>query len=120
MRVTYNGKTIELLGSEEMSIDKEAVGTQIVTASGKIVYEMIGVRKRPTFRYEYLPLSDYQTLAGWAAAHDWVDLYYLDDVTGWTHMTCSISLPTPELFDYVDQKPYWKVGTITFTAREVI
>lgn len=120
VKITYAGKTIELLGSESTTIDKEAVGQSVTTASGKIVYEAIGVRKKPTFEYEYLPLSDYQTLAAWAAAHRWVDLYYLDDTAGWVHLTCSISLPTPELFDYVDGKPYWKAGKITFTAQEVV
>lgn len=104
-------RTLEVGGSYEA---KEAT-----MASGKVVKDVTGWRKKLTANWEWLPVGVLSQLVPLARSGGFVEIQYPDPVDGDTSGKFSIEIGNQKVFRYRDGEPYWYNVELTATAQEV-
>lgn len=104
-------RTLEVGGSFEA---KEAT-----MASGKVVKDVTGWRKKLTASWEWLPAGALNQLVQLARSGSFVNIQYPDPADGDTSGKFSIEIGNQKVFRYRNGEPYWYNVELTATAQEV-
>lgn len=104
-------RTLEVGGSFEAK--------ETTMASGKVVKDIVGWRKKLTASWEWLPDGLLNQLIPLVRSGDFLEIKYPDPAGGDTSGKFSIDIGNQKVFRYRSGEPYWYNVEMTATAQEV-
>ena len=104
-------RTLEVGGSYEAK--------ETTMASGKVVRDITGWRKKLTANWEWLPAGVLSQLVPLARSGGFVEIQYPDPADGDISGKFSIEIGNQKVFRYRNGDPYWYNVELTATAQEV-
>lgn len=116
-KLTIGG--IEMPPTKSLEVGGEVVAKESPMASGLMVQDVIGYRKKLSAQWEWIPVETLAQLTALLRTGAYVSIQYPDPVSGTASGMFKISIGNAKIFKFTSGEPRWYNVDLTATAQGV-
>lgn len=110
---------IEMPRTRTLEVGGEPVAKEATMASGLMVQDVVGYRKKLSAKWEWIPVETLAQLTALVRTGEYIEIQYPDPVDGTASGMFKVTIGDAKIFRFTDGEPRWYNVDLTAKAQEV-